>query len=209
MKHDSWLSDEAVAAKLARRKHEKQYRRTRSDDDRVTWSTEEHEIQHQQAAHPGPEYSSKSRHMICMEERCTTTNQSAALASKASLKYHHVPDLFFDLFSNIYHDSLTAIEDRIKFKIAVITHKVRSCTESHYLSVLLKELDTVEIRRLCSSGQSLLVQPFARSSGARGGFSYAAPSVWNSLSRQCRACDSVFSSKKLLKTELFAAHACH
>ena len=28
---------------------------------------------------------------------------------KASLKYHHVPDLFFDLFSNIYHDSLTAI----------------------------------------------------------------------------------------------------
>ena len=43
----------------------------------------------------------------------------------------------------------------------------------------------------------------------QGGFSYAAPLVWNSLSRQCRACDSVFSFKKLLKTELFAVHACH
>ena len=67
------------------------------------------------------------------------------------------------------------IEDRIKFKIAVITHKVRSCSEPHYLSVLLKELDTVAIRQLRSSGQSLLVQPFVRSSGTRGGFSYAAP----------------------------------
>ena len=28
---------------------------------------------------------------------------------KASLKYHHVPDLFFDLFSNIYQYSRTAI----------------------------------------------------------------------------------------------------
>ena len=101
------------------------------------------------------------------------------------------------------------IKDRIKFKIAVITYKVRSCTEPHYLSVLLKELDTVAIRRLRSRGQSLLVQPFVRSSGARGGFSYAAPSVWNSLSGQRRACDSVFSFKKLLKTELFAVHACH
>ena len=52
------------------------------------------------------------------------------------------------------------IEDRIKFKIAVITHKVRSCTEPHYLSVLLKELDTVAIRQLRSGCQSLLVQPF-------------------------------------------------
>ena len=40
------------------------------------------EIQHQQVgAYPGPEQSSKSRHTICMEERCTTTTQSAALAS--------------------------------------------------------------------------------------------------------------------------------
>ena len=37
MKHDSWLSDEAITAKRARRKHEKQYKRTRSDDDRVEY----------------------------------------------------------------------------------------------------------------------------------------------------------------------------
>ena len=88
------------------------------------------------------------------------------------------------------------IEERIKFKIAVITHKVRSGSEPRYLSVLLRDLDSVATRQLRSGGQSLLVQPFVRSSGARGGFSYAAPSVWNSLGRQCRTCDSVSSFKK-------------
>ena len=28
---------------------------------------------------------------------------------RASLKFHHVPDLFIDLFNNIYQNSLTAI----------------------------------------------------------------------------------------------------
>ena len=44
--------------------------------------------------------------------------------------------------------------------------------------------------QLHSGGQSLLVQPFVRSSGARVGFSYAAPLVWNNLGKQCSSCDS-------------------
>ena len=62
---------------------------------------------------------------------------------------------------------MTAI---FKFKIFVIAHKVLSISEPHYVSVLLRELDTVAIRQLCFGGQSLLVQPFVRSSGPRGSF---------------------------------------
>ena len=95
------------------------------------------------------------------------------------------------------------IEQRIRFKIAVITYKVRCGAEPVYLYELLKDHVSRTGRQLRSCDGRLLEKPFVRSSGAMRGFSCAAPSVWNNLGSHCRLSNSLSSFRKTLKTELF------
>ena len=95
------------------------------------------------------------------------------------------------------------IEQRIRFKIAVITYNVRCRAEPGYLYELLKDHVSRSGRQLRSCDGRLLEKPFVRSSGAMRGFSCAAPSVWNNLGSHCRLSNSLSSFRKNLKTELF------
>ena len=94
------------------------------------------------------------------------------------------------------------VRQRISYKVAVITYKTRSTSKPAYLSDLLQ--DYRPARTLQSSDKlpllSVLRMALAFSVKA---FSVSAPSVWNSLSYQCRSAELFRSFKRILKTELF------
>lgn len=96
------------------------------------------------------------------------------------------------------------ITERINYKIAVTVYKLRQSHSPQYLSELL--VNYQQPRTLRSSDKLLLREPegpvrkLALSTKA---FSVFAPSVWNSLTLNCRMCTSLNSFKRTLKTELF------
>jgi len=93
------------------------------------------------------------------------------------------------------------IQQRITFKIACLTFKTLHYQEPSYL----RELITLHnpTRPLRSSSQSLLDIPNVRSENGRRSFSFAAPTIWNSLppALRCTPCLTTFRSS--LKTLLF------
>jgi hypothetical protein len=94
------------------------------------------------------------------------------------------------------------IEQRINYKIAVLTFKTLQYQIPSYLFDLLTPTSSRSLN-LRSSTQALLSVPRIDSSAGRRSFSYSAPSVWNSLPLNIRLCPSlpVFCSR--LKTHLF------
>ena len=92
---------------------------------------------------------------------------------------------------------------RIKYKIAVLTHRVRHSREPGYLHSMLR--DYAPARVLRSGDQHLLKRPRTSTAKASRAFRCSAPVVWNSLSVNTRCATSPGSFKKLLKTELFAS----
>ena len=72
-----------------------------------------------------------------------------------------------------------AAEQRITYKLAVLTHKVWSTSTPVFLHDRITE--RVCTRTLCSSAIPLLVQPFTTGQTSRRAVRCLAPSVWNSL----------------------------
>ena len=93
------------------------------------------------------------------------------------------------------------VQQRITFKIALITFNVRSSEQPSYLHSLLDNY--TPSRNLRSEGQHLLRVPFRKSAAARRSFCFAAPTIWNSLSLSTREATSIGTFKTRLKTELF------
>jgi len=95
------------------------------------------------------------------------------------------------------------IKERIDFKIATTVYKIRQAHVPSYLSELI--VDYQPIRTLRSADKAFLreisgpAQKLALSSKA---FSVSGPAVWNSLSHNCRSCNSLSTFKRTLKTEL-------
>ena len=94
------------------------------------------------------------------------------------------------------------VEQRITFKVATLTYKVlhNKDSPSYRLDFVTSYRPS---RSLRSCSQCLLTIPNIKSAAARRSFSYAAPSVWNSLPLHIRTSSSLTSFRSLLKTFLF------
>ena len=93
------------------------------------------------------------------------------------------------------------IEERIKFKIATITYKTLQNRQPSYLLDLLHP--HIPSRDTRSSHAHLLTVPDIRSNSGRRSFSYAAPTIWNSLPLELRKSKSLSIFRSDLKTHLF------
>jgi Reverse transcriptase (RNA-dependent DNA polymerase)/Endonuclease/Exonuclease/phosphatase family len=93
------------------------------------------------------------------------------------------------------------IRQRIKFKIASLTFKTLNFKQPSYLTELIKVQDYP--RNLRSSNKRQLLVPFIKTAQGRRAFSYAAPTIWNSLPLSLRFCQSITSFHSGLKTHLF------
>ena len=81
-------------------------------------------------------------------------------------------------------------------------HDPISTSKPAYLSDLLLQ-DYWPARTLRSSDKLLLSVPRMALAFSAKAFSVSAPSVWNSLSYQCRSAELFSSFRRILKTELF------
>ena len=95
------------------------------------------------------------------------------------------------------------IEQRIHYKILLLTFKALNGLAPQYLSSLLQPY-SVEAYALRSNDNNKLVQPKARTKtyGERA-FAYAAPTLWNRLPVEIRSITSVNCFKTSIKTLLF------
>ena len=85
------------------------------------------------------------------------------------------------------------VEQRITYKLAVVTYKTRQTSVPEYLS---RHITTrCSTRSLRSSSVPLLYVPFRRTSFGKRSFSTAAPSVWNSLPVSVQNCDDTEKGK--------------
>jgi len=93
------------------------------------------------------------------------------------------------------------IHDRIKFKIATMTHKAISTCNPPYLANLAQW--HTPSRNLRSASANLLsVTRCNISFGARG-LRSAAPAIWNSLPSNVRSCETLTTFRRHLKSHLF------
>ena len=93
------------------------------------------------------------------------------------------------------------VRQRVTYKLAVLTHKVRTTATPTYLSKLVQT--HAQHRALHSSDAPMLVVPRVHTELARRAFSVAAPSTWNYLPADIRLCENILTFKRHLKTHLF------
>jgi hypothetical protein len=93
------------------------------------------------------------------------------------------------------------IEARINYKIALITYKTLHFHSPSYLQSLLVRY--TPSRQLRSSDKLLLTVPLVKSTAARRAFSFAAPTIWNSLPFTLRSKPTLQSFRSALKTHFF------
>ena len=93
------------------------------------------------------------------------------------------------------------VRQRVTYKLAVLTHRVRTTATPTYLIELVQT--HAPPRALRSSDVPMLVVPSIHTELARRAFSVAAPSTWNSLFADIRLCENILTFKRHLKTHLF------
>jgi len=93
------------------------------------------------------------------------------------------------------------VRQRVTYKLAVLTHKVRTRATPTYRSELVQT--RAPPRALRSSNALMLVVPRIHTELTRRAFSVAAPSTWNSLPADIRLCENILTFKCHLKTYLF------
>ena len=95
------------------------------------------------------------------------------------------------------------IENRIRFKLAAITYKVRSTKTPAYLGDLLSNHSTGSSMTLRSSSRPLLSVGWVKTVYGGRAFRIAAPTIWNNLPVDIQLACSLNVFKKRLKTFLF------
>ena len=93
------------------------------------------------------------------------------------------------------------IRSRISYKIATITHKIRTTQQPGYLVDLIE--DAVPSRTLRSKSGILLKVPMFKTQIGQRSFRYIAATTWNSLPDNIRTIDNFTTFKKHLKTHLY------
>ena len=92
------------------------------------------------------------------------------------------------------------VKQRILYKTALLTFKILKSKQPAYLHSFLQPAPLSNRR---SSNKNLLIVPFIKSERGRRAFSFAAPTIWNSLPQGLRDCDSEYTFRKKLKTFYF------
>jgi hypothetical protein len=92
------------------------------------------------------------------------------------------------------------VEQRIEFKVALLTFKVMKNNEPSYLRELIQPLPSSSRR---SASKNPLVAPYVKTEMGRRSFRFSGPTVWNSLPQHIRDSTSQPTFKKYLKTHLF------
>ena len=92
------------------------------------------------------------------------------------------------------------IEQRIQYKMLLLTFKILNNCAPSYLSDLIKPYRSS--RTLRSSGLHILSKP-SYNLNSYGKRAFSCPELWNSLPHNIRSCHSISIFKGLLKTWLF------
>ena len=93
------------------------------------------------------------------------------------------------------------INYRINFKIATLTYMVKHCGYPTYLRELLHDYKPTVCLR--SSFRDLLLPARVRTVLASRGFSQSSSTVWNNLPDDIRACSTLSTFKRRLKTHFY------
>ena len=93
------------------------------------------------------------------------------------------------------------VQQRIEYKVALLTFKVCSTLTPSYLRLLIQDR---EHGRNVRSTTTTLCQPFTTTTFAKRAFRCSAPAVWNSLPKTVLSSNSVAVFKSRLKTFLFS-----
>ena len=102
----------------------------------------------------------------------------------------------------LYNLHWLPVEQRIDYKILLITFKILNGTSPSYLSNLIEPYKPSRFLR--SSSANLLFKPsFNLKFYGRRSFSFAAPELWNSIPENVRGAKSICIFKKEIKTWLF------
>ena len=131
----------------------------------------------------------------CVLKKLQYVQNSAARLIYLSKKFDHVTPLLISLH-------WLPIEQRINFKILLITYKALNGKAPKYISDLLSPYSPG--RNLRSANQKLLCKASynLKTYGARS-FSCAAPLLWNSIPYDLRNSSAIDTFKRKLKTWLF------
>ena len=123
---------------------------------------------------------------------------SAARVITNSKKYDHITPILETLH-------WLPVEERIEFKIAVLTYKCMQNVAPSYLCDLIKPYEPS--RTLRSIDQKLLIIPrtHTKTLGTKS-FYFSAPTVWNSLPLEIRNSETTDIFKQNLKTYLFTMY---
>jgi len=110
------------------------------------------------------------------------------------------------LLQTLHWLHIEVVEQRINYKLAVLTFKTQQTSSPQYLSQYISLRTSARNTR--SSSVLLLCVPFRRTSFARRSLSTAAPLTWNSLPSAVLNCDSLSTFKSRLETHLFSTAFC-
>ena len=125
-----------------------------------------------------------------MLKRLQSVQNCSARLTNLSSKYEHVTPLLINLH-------WLPVQERIKFKILIITFKALHGQTPPYICNLLKP--SCPARALRSSNQNLLYKPVfnLKTYGGRS-FSIAAPTLWNKLPTTINNSAIVYCSGRLM-----------
>jgi hypothetical protein len=131
----------------------------------------------------------------CSTHRLQRIQNSLARVILPSFKRHH------HITPALQQLHWLPIKERITFKIATITFKTLQSQKPNYLSLLLTRHNP--LRSLRPHLQHQLICPRINSENGRRSFSFAAPTIWNSLPTHIRSLQSLVQFRSALKTHLF------
>ena len=95
------------------------------------------------------------------------------------------------------------INERLTFKLLIFTYKALNGLAPIYILELLEPYLPPQL--LCSAQRNLLKVPYTRTiTYGNRAFSYAAPTLWNSLPEPVKTAESLCIFKTALKTFLFS-----
>ena len=127
-----------------------------------------------------------------------TIHKLQRVQNNAAMIVHQAPSHAHPLLKELHW---LPVEQRISYKLAVLTFKIRHTSAPAFLSRHIGARSGT--RSLRSSAVPFLDVPFRRTDIGKQSFSCAAPATWNSLPPVVINCDALSVFKSRLKTHLF------
>jgi hypothetical protein len=100
------------------------------------------------------------------------------------------------------------VEQRIRYKVALVTHKVLATSQPHYLAELVTPYKPTRGGMRSEHQHRLAIPTGLKSSFGTRTFTRASESVWNNLPENIRTISTLGTFKSKLKTHLFSSAFC-